>query len=378
MKQNSLGEAPASAPNPSAADVPAEAPPNPADDPALADLLAFEPVVRKVKRPDGWTPELQREFIARLARSGSPQQACTEMGKNVTGIQALYKVPAADSFRAAWDEALAIGRTAQGLDAIPPHAGPVPGIQHRPLRGIRRETAPDDDWGEEDEDGGFELRHTLLNMLIAKFIDKVRQEREARLGGDVPAADYYLRQITCLEVGLDLMAEGLGMSGLDALIAARRGDYGVLQIAGTEMSRILDGARRMSWEQMDEPPRPEHPPRRYLEELTGIAIEPLQAFGPASRPPPGITQEDWSKLSHAGQHLAVNEIRDAEVEAQLKWERGSTASKTKVGTADTSACSRDAEPDRPTTGEAVSIDVTNSVRDGPSSRRKRTPRIRSF
>ena len=37
-----------------------------AADPEIAPLLAFEPVVRKVQRPDGWTPEL-RQWQARIA-----------------------------------------------------------------------------------------------------------------------------------------------------------------------------------------------------------------------------------------------------------------------------------------------------------------------
>ena len=90
------------------------------------DLLDFEPVVRKIKRPDGWTPELQREFIRRLSLNGSPQQTCIDMGKHASGIEALYKVPGADSFRAAWDEAVRIGRTAMGLDCGPPTLAPCP------------------------------------------------------------------------------------------------------------------------------------------------------------------------------------------------------------------------------------------------------------
>src|SRR5689334_4016780 len=72
-------------------------------DAEIAALLDFEPVPRKVKRPDGWTPERQREFIHRLALTGSPAMASGEMGKNVSGIEAIYKEKGADSFRRAWD-----------------------------------------------------------------------------------------------------------------------------------------------------------------------------------------------------------------------------------------------------------------------------------
>jgi hypothetical protein len=102
-----------------------------AADPEIAALLDFEPVVRKVKRPDGWTPELQRELIARMAATGTLQRAVDQMGKNASGAEGLYKVPAADSFRAAWDGAIALGRRRNEVDAAPPWVGEIPGIQRR-------------------------------------------------------------------------------------------------------------------------------------------------------------------------------------------------------------------------------------------------------
>ena len=64
-----------------------------AADPEIAPLLEFAPVPRKVKRPDGWTPELQRELIARIAATGTVQEAVWQMGKHATGAEALYKTP---------------------------------------------------------------------------------------------------------------------------------------------------------------------------------------------------------------------------------------------------------------------------------------------
>ena len=40
----------------------------------FGDLLDFEPVPRR-PRADGWTPEVQRAFIAALAVTGSDRQA---------------------------------------------------------------------------------------------------------------------------------------------------------------------------------------------------------------------------------------------------------------------------------------------------------------
>jgi hypothetical protein len=102
-----------------------------AADPEIAPLLNFKPVVRKVKRPDGWTDELQRELIARIAATGTVQQAVWQMGKHATGAEALYKTPGADSFRTCWDAAIIIGRRRNGLDSQPPFMGEVPGITRR-------------------------------------------------------------------------------------------------------------------------------------------------------------------------------------------------------------------------------------------------------
>ena len=147
-----------------------------AADPEIAALLDFEPVVRKVKRPDGWTPELQRELIARLAATGTLQRAVWQMGKHATGAEGLYKTPGADSFRAAWDAALTIGRRRNGLDSQPPFLGDVPGITRRKSR-TERPTAPDhegqvlNEYGEwEDEDSyrrrAEEARDSIGNKLL--------------------------------------------------------------------------------------------------------------------------------------------------------------------------------------------------------------------
>ena len=68
-------------------------------DPEVEALLDFEPVPRKREVENGWTPELQRQFIARLARHGSATKACDEMAKNQTGIMKLYRSPLGESNR---------------------------------------------------------------------------------------------------------------------------------------------------------------------------------------------------------------------------------------------------------------------------------------
>ena len=92
-----------------------------------------------------------------------------------------------------------------------------------------------------------ETKLALLENIHRKFLGKVRQEREARLAGQVVAADFYLRQITFLEVAFDMMAEGLGLDGWELLGEFRRGGHGVLEIAETPMSKALDDGRRELW-----------------------------------------------------------------------------------------------------------------------------------
>jgi hypothetical protein len=77
-------------------------------DPLIAKLLGFEPVQRRHKRPDGWTPALQRIFIAKLAELGSVNAATEALGKNRYGVEKLYKAPGAEGFRKAWDGAIAL------------------------------------------------------------------------------------------------------------------------------------------------------------------------------------------------------------------------------------------------------------------------------
>jgi hypothetical protein len=71
-------------------------------------LLDFAPVQRRHKRPDGWTPALQRIFIAKLAELGSVNAATEALGKNRYGVEKLYKSAGADGFRKAWDAAIAL------------------------------------------------------------------------------------------------------------------------------------------------------------------------------------------------------------------------------------------------------------------------------
>ncbi len=95
------------------------------DDPfaAFGDLLDFAPVPRR-PRVGGWTPEVQRAFVAALAITGSPRQAAFAVGRAANGFEQLKKARGNASFLAACERAVALAeekarhRLAAGLDAL--------------------------------------------------------------------------------------------------------------------------------------------------------------------------------------------------------------------------------------------------------------------
>ena len=297
------------------------------------DLLDFNPVPRKVKRPDGWNAERQRAFIAHLARTGSPSRAAQAMGKNVSGIEAVFRSPGAESFRAAWDRALEIGRARTAREAEPFAPGRPPGIGRGKAAfaasggsgdGGGRDGAGE--WTDDDEKDNVALKLEIAERLAIKFLAKVQAEREARLAGQVVAADFYLRQITALEVALDLLAQDCGYSGFALLTQCRRGGHNLFAIAETPFSRMLDEERRRMWAEAGEPERPEHPPQKYLEHRAepgsgrGYSLEPAETLGPASAPPPGVREEVWARMGYDVQKAMWAEQHRRDAEEQIEWE----------------------------------------------------------
>ena len=72
--------------------------------------LAFHPVPVRA-RHDGWTPERQQAFILRLALTGAVGYSARAVGKTRRGAYRLRSRPGAESFAAAWDEALRWGQS---------------------------------------------------------------------------------------------------------------------------------------------------------------------------------------------------------------------------------------------------------------------------
>ena len=145
-------------------------------DPEIAALLDFEPAPRKMPRPDGWTPELQRELIARIANCGSPGVAAEQMGKNATGAKHLYRAEGADSFQAAWKAAIALARARErerrAARRLPPVE--VPGMARRSRTGEAQPLLPGQVYNEnglpEDAESfnrrGEEAGESIANKLL--------------------------------------------------------------------------------------------------------------------------------------------------------------------------------------------------------------------
>lgn len=76
------------------------------DSPASPIAFAVVPVAA---RHDGWTPARQARFIAELARIGLVAPAARAIGMSPKSAYALRARPGADSFAAAWDEAIVQG-----------------------------------------------------------------------------------------------------------------------------------------------------------------------------------------------------------------------------------------------------------------------------
>ena len=72
-------------------------------------LPAFTPVPRAYQRHDGWTDERQQNFIAALADTGSVKAAAHRVNMTPEGAYLLRRHPEGQSFRSAWEAALALG-----------------------------------------------------------------------------------------------------------------------------------------------------------------------------------------------------------------------------------------------------------------------------
>lgn len=205
-------------------------------DPEIAALLVFEPVRRRCKRHDGWTPERQRAFIAALARLGEVERAAQSLGRTGSGAFKVRTAAGGDGFADAWDGALTLFHARN------------PGLSRRGGRARPPWIAPEPD---PDEEEPFELEiDDVLQSILDRYRRKLQQERECRLAGRIVEADYYVRQLTFIEIGLDIGGRADAFHGL-----FRSGDLDVFRTIGTPMSILLDRLRRDYWREKGEPDR---------------------------------------------------------------------------------------------------------------------------
>ncbi len=292
----------------------------------LGDLLEFEPVAVK-PRVNGWDPEAQRAFIALLAATGSKRRSAIAIGRNANGIDQLLKRPDSASFAAAYDRALAIAKDngsvkiAQGVaDAAARNAALTP-----PSR-LRDRPPPLD---EEDQPGGQaseDEKWRLIHNIGVKFMRKVAAERQARLAGEIVAADFFLRQVTMMEVLLDLAAGEFGWDPADTLRELRRGEHGVFDIVATPLADWMDRARRLWWAQEGEPERPPYPDVRFLERHSSAdgdysTYADQHGFGALTTPARGYSQEEWANMGPKQQRSARQKQFDEDAAEQAEWER---------------------------------------------------------
>jgi hypothetical protein len=213
----------------------------PPDDPELAALLNFEPVPRRQHRENSWTPANQRTFIRKLALTGDPGLAAAAVGLTANGAYQLRRDPAGKDFLRAWQGATALYRRRKGIARGPAGRPPAP----PPAPATPTQADLDAHWD------------FLCETIFEKYVLKLLQERQVRLAGRIVEADFYVRQLTWLEVALDL--GGLGERAVETLKRLNRGALHAGRIVATPMSLLCDRLRRAAWAEMGEPDRPPPP-----------------------------------------------------------------------------------------------------------------------
>jgi hypothetical protein len=164
----------------------------------------------------------------------------------------------------------------------------------------------------------------LIERICRKFMKKIAVERQARLAGEIVAADFYLRQITHLEMMFDLLSTKFGFDPQEVLRDLRRGRHGLLEIATTEFSDTLDASRRAWWREEGEPARPPYPEVRLLARHRsaegGYATGKEMHAAACADPPPGVGVDEWQAMTNAGRQALIDVIRARDAAEQAAWE----------------------------------------------------------
>lgn len=283
-----------------------------ADDPDIAALLAFPPVIRRNKRHDGWGPAEQKGFIAWLAATGNVDKAAQAVGRTQSGAWGVRNALGGDGFSEAWEAALDLfhgRRRAQKLDEL---AAPPAGPRHTPRRvreareakAFRRGASrgrgaaipAEDEPPELDEAEKLEL----LEEIFKRYLIKLEGERTARLDGRIVEADFYVRQLTHIELILDVggrvqeLLDGLSWDGLH-----------LVQVSATPGSAYMEKLRRAYWLEKGEADRPPPAP-------LGDHNERFSTGADAYDPERDGDFKTWERRQQEKQRLAA--------EAQREWE----------------------------------------------------------
>jgi hypothetical protein len=128
-------------------------------------------------------------------------------------------------------------------------------------------------------------------------------ERTARLAGKIVEADFYVRQITVLEICIELSFGSPG--AMERMRDLGIGRNHVNDVAETIMSRLLDDARRDKWAELAEPDRP--PP-----------LEPEQMIDKGDYKL--LRQECFTGPDLEEQRRAKQAEYEAAAKAQVEWE----------------------------------------------------------
>jgi hypothetical protein len=262
----------------------------------LPPELAFTPVPRKKQRSNGITPLKQATFIMHLVGCGNVEMAAKAVGVSDSAFYQLRKAEGAESFNAAWEKAVDSGAR-RVLDTLMEHA--IHGVpetiikdgevilerrkyntrsmmwivqQRFPemfggglnLTGRPGSSLPDglkklkDEWRKEWEDeaaatgnAASEAEAAAYNDAVAttmrilhKYQAKVREEYHCRSQGNTIAADFALRQLTHIEVVMDVGGVSHDLIKEHLYNAPYGGPW------STWISRQMEEARHTAWEQV--------------------------------------------------------------------------------------------------------------------------------
>jgi hypothetical protein len=216
-------------------------------DPEAEALLGFDPVKRHTRRHDGWSPELQRGFVAALVRLGNVDRAAHEVGRTASGAWTLRNAAGAGEFADAWDAALALYHL----------RNPKPGPVHHLTRKERlAQWRAGGTAGPRDDDAPLtreeeQERLEFFDRFCELYWRNLTEERTARLDGRVVEADFAVRQLAWMEVVISL--GGHADTILQGLMPDCKKPH---QVVATPLSWMIGEMRRDFWREKGEPERP--------------------------------------------------------------------------------------------------------------------------